>query len=123
MVQNILLVGIGGGIGSILRYLVSMTISRYWPDGFPLGTFLVNISGCLLMGLVLGFLAKMQGAGPEWKLLLATGFCGGYTTFSAFAAENLTLIQSGQWTLAALYITGSIVLGVLAVLTGLYLTR
>lgn len=117
MIKQILLVGIGGGIGSIFRFLVSLFVDRYFESFFPYATFIVNILGCFLIGLFIGFLNLEN---PQYaRFLLITGFCGGFTTFSTFASENLTLIQSQQYVAALLYIFGSIALGVLAVGLGL----
>lgn len=122
MIQKIILVGLGGGLGSALRYVASLGISKHWSGDFPLGTFVVNLSGSLLIGLILGRLLTHQQIGEEWKLFLATGFCGGYTTFSAFSIENVSLLQSGQFTMALIYMAGSVLLGVLTVILGYYVT-
>lgn len=121
MIQKIILVGLGGGLGSVLRYVASLGIAKHWSGIFPLGTFLINLSGSLLIGLILGGLLKHQQIGEEWKLFLATGFCGGYTTFSTFSAENVSLLQSGQFTMALIYMVGSVLLGILAVMLGYFL--
>lgn len=123
LLKSVLLVGLGGGIGSVFRYLVTDLISRYWPNQFPYGTFLVNITGCLLIGLLIGVMYKTPNANDSMKLLLVTGFCGGYTTFSAFSLENINLIQSGNLSTALLYIGGSLIAGLLAVVLGLYLGK
>ncbi len=121
--KQIILVGIGGGVGSILRYLVQLVTNKYYGNSFPLGTFTVNMIGCLLIGLVLGYFTKNQNIPADWSLLLITGFCGGFTTFSTFSAENLTLIQSGNYFTAIAYILGSLLLGVLAVFAGFWLVK
>ncbi len=117
--KAIVLVGIGGGLGSILRYITTVFMSRYFPAIFPWGTFTVNVLGCLLVGIILGILEKQQLVSSDLKLLLITGFCGGYTTFSAFSSENLGLLQNGNFLLAFLYIGTSILLGIIAVWLGL----
>lgn len=121
--KAILLVGIGGGIGSIMRHLTSILMSKHFPTAFPWGTFTVNILGCLLVGLFLGVLEKQEVVPTDLKLLLITGFCGGYTTFSAFSNENLQLLQNGNALLAFTYISVSVVLGIAGVLLGLWLAK
>ena len=123
MIRPILLVGLGGCIGSILRYLVS-TVIPWDKSGFPTATFIVNIAGCLLIGLAYGLLSKYSaGQSNSLYLLLTTGFCGGFTTFSTFSNESVTMLQSGNPTGGLLYITGSLVLGLLATLGGYALAR
>lgn len=121
--KALLLVGLGGGLGSILRYLTSVFVSRQFPSAFPWGTFAVNFIGCLLAGIFIGMLERQQIINTDLKLLLITGFCGGYTTFSAFSVENLNLIQNGNTLTALLYITGSILAGIIAVVGGLMITK
>jgi len=123
MIRTILLIGLGGGIGSIFRYLTSVLVARYYPNSFPLATFLTNILGCFLIGIFMGFLAKSQFGSQDLRWLLVTGFCGGYTTFSAFGYENINLMQNGNFTLAFGYIALSVIFGLFAVWLGLFLTR
>lgn len=123
MIKNILLVGLGGGVGSILRYLTSVLVDKYFQSLFPWATFVVNIIGCLIIGVLLGFFERQQLANPEMKFLFITGFCGGYTTFSAFAAENFNLMQSGQTWIAILYIATSVLIGVFSVWLGMSLIK
>lgn len=119
--KNFLLVFLGGGLGSMLRYGLSGLTARYWMWGnFPAGTFLVNILGCLLIGLLMGTFNKTE---PVARLLLITGFCGGFTTFSAFSAENLELWQQGQWVTLLIYVVLSLILGIAAVAGGLFLSK
>jgi CrcB protein len=117
--KNILLVGFGGMTGSVLRYITSLTIRH---DSFPYATWIVNISGSLLMGMIMGVAAK-QGGSDNWRLFLATGICGGFTTFSAFAWENLQLLQQQRYPAFVLYTSGSLLLGLLAVALGYWLTK
>lgn len=115
MIKNILLVGLGGGIGSVCRYWVSLALPA---RNFPLATLAVNISGCFLIGMVFAGSVKQEGLADTWKLFLATGICGGFTTFSAFSVENLGMLQSGKTGMAFLYIIVSVVLGIAATFAG-----
>lgn len=120
--KSFLLVFLGGGLGSSLRYLVTIAMNQY-SKVLPFGTFTVNILGCLLIGLILGYAQKENTLTSNQTLLLATGFCGGFTTFSAFANENLELIKNGEILNLSVYTIGSILVGVLAVFIGFYLTN
>ena len=123
MIKNILIVFIGGGAGSVLRYLTSVLTGRNLTAGFPMPTFLVNVAGCLIIGIVTGLYLKNSLSSADTKLLLVTGFCGGFTTFSAFAQENLKLMQEGQLATAIIYTTLSVVLGIAFVWLGLLITK
>jgi fluoride exporter len=115
MLKNFILVGLGGAAGSILRYVVSLMLMN---RGFPLATLLVNIAGSFLIGLVLALGIKNENFAGNWKLFLATGICGGFTTFSAFSAENLQLLQNGKTGMSLLYIAVSIGAGIGATFLG-----
>ena len=115
--KNFLLVFIGGGFGSSLRYIISISLSQH-SKIFPFSTFLVNIIGCFLIGLILGYSQKEYSISQNQMLLLTTGFCGGFTTFSAFAKENLKLIEDGEIFNFSIYLFGSIIIGILAVYVG-----
>jgi CrcB protein len=119
MFKNILLVGFGGGIGSIARYLCQKYLYEWYPNPFPIGTFLVNILGCFIIGLVYGLSEKGNLLTPEWRMLLTTGFCGGYTTFSTFAFENVTLLKNNDFLYFGLYTGGSVILGILFAFFGM----
>ena len=120
--KSFLLVFLGGGLGSSLRYLVTIAMNQY-SKVLPFGTFTVNMLGCLLIGLILGYAQKENTLTSNQTLLLATGFCGGFTTFSAFANENLELIKNGEIFNFSVYTIGSILVGVLAVFIGFYITN
>lgn len=120
--KQLLLVFVGGGFGSALRYVVGKWLNNSG-DGIPYGTFAANIIGSLLIGIILGLAAKNETLTSNQTLLLATGFCGGFTTFSTFAYENHVLLKSGDFTSFALYTIASFVVGFLAVFLGLYLVK
>ena len=120
--KSFLLVFFGGGLGSGLRYLVSIAMNQY-SKVLPFGTFTVNIVGCLLIGLILGYAQKDNTLTSNQTLLLVTGFCGGFTTFSAFANENLELIKNGELFNFSVYAIGSVLIGILAVFIGVFLTN
>ena len=123
MIKSILLVGFGGGIGSIFRYLTSLYIAKYFSSKFPLATFTANILGCFVIGLLFGYFEKNNLVDSNLKLLFATGFCGGYTTFSTFGYENINLLQNNNSLLALAYIGASLFFGLLAVWLGLFLAK
>ncbi len=115
-------VGVGGFFGSSLRFLISK-LNQTWPLlSLPAGTLTVNIAGSLLIGILAGIFAGRPAAG-NMQLLLIAGFCGGFTTFSAFTFENLQLIENGQLSTALLYIVLSVILGILAVAAGYFLAK
>ncbi len=120
--KQLVLVFLGGGMGSVLRYLISKNFNPFFQHFF-LGTFLVNVIGCLLIGLILGLSLKSNFLSTNQTLLLATGFCGGFTTFSTFAFEKLTLLRSGELMYFWLYLIASIIVGVLAIALGLWFSR
>ena len=120
--KNFLLVFIGGGFGSGLRYLIGKYLNSSL-GSFPIGTFTVNILGSLLIGLILGYAAKENSLNQNQVLLLATGFCGGFTTFSAFAHENFQLLKTGDIMQFSIYTISSIVVGLIAVFIGIYIAK
>ena len=120
--KSFLLVFLGGGLGSGLRYLVTIAMNQY-SKVLPFGTFAVNMIGCLLIGLVLGYAQKENTLTSNQTLLLATGFCGGFTTFSAFASENLELIRNGELFNFSIYAIGSVFLGIVLILIGYLLVN
>ena len=120
--RQLFLVFIGGGFGSVLRYIISRYLNNS-ESNFPLGTFTANILGSLLIGIIIGLAAKNNTLTQNQTLLLATGFCGGFTTFSTFAYENHVLFKSGDFTSFALYTFASFIVAFLAVFVGMYLSR
>lgn len=123
MIKNILLVGLGGGIGSIARYLCQKWFSSHFPHAFPWGTFSVNATGCFLIGIFWGFAARSFEATENWKLFLMTGLCGGFTTFSAFSLEGIGLLKEHKPALFFTYILGSVCIGLAATYAGMKITR
>jgi CrcB protein len=123
MIKTILYIAIGGAIGSVLRYLTSVFVNKYWANQFPLATLLTNVLGCLIIGFLIGLLEKNNLANSNLKWFLITGFCGGYTTFSTFGYENYSLFQSNNSLLAFGYIALSILLGIFAVWLGLFIAK
>jgi CrcB protein len=121
MIKQLILVGLGGGIGSIMRYLVSRI--PFTQGSFPWATFMVNVAGCFIIGLLIGFSVKHQFLDEDMKLLLITGFCGGFTTFSAFSAENVHLYHAGNYFTLAFYVLLSVIIGFVAVFLGLTLIK
>ena len=122
MVKQVLLVFAGGGIGSVLRYLICKYLNST-DSGIPYGTFAANVIGSLLIGIILGLAVKQNTLSENQILFLATGFCGGFTTFSTFAYENHLFLKSGDFTSFALYTIASFIVGFLAVFGGIYLVK
>lgn len=123
MIKTLLLVGTGGFLGSVSRFLASRFMQANFPTAFPIGTFFVNITGCFLIGLIYGISERSALLTPGWKMFLAVGFCGGFTTFSAFANENLVLLRDGEYYYFFLYTGLSVFLGIAATFFGVLLTK
>ncbi|GAB5461313.1 MULTISPECIES: fluoride efflux transporter CrcB [Hoeflea] len=119
----LLLVFVGGGFGAVARHLSGMAVMRAAGPGFPWGTMAVNIAGSLAMGLLIAWLARRSSGDSELRLLLATGFLGGFTTFSAFSLDAVTLYERGALTAAAAYVIASVTVSILALFGGLWLAR
>lgn len=123
MIKNILLIGLGGGIGSIARYLCQRWFTANSLHPFPWGTFTVNFIGCFLIGLFWGLSFKSFDNNESWKLFLMTGLCGGFTTFSAFTLEGVGLLKEQKLALFFSYLAASVILGLLATYIGMKITR
>jgi fluoride exporter len=121
--MNYLLVFIGGGLGSVLRHIVNVVCPKFLGTNFPYHTFIINITGSTIMGVVAGYLAFKGDAAQSWRLFLMTGILGGYTTFSAYSLDSAVLYERGEIGLAALYVLGSVVLSILGLFAGLALVR
>jgi len=121
--MNYLLVFIGGGLGSSLRHTINMVSTRYLGTEFPYHTFIINITGSTVMGLIAGYLAFKGDASQPWRLFLMTGILGGYTTFSAFSLDAVLLYERGETGLALIYVLGSVLLSLLGLFAGLALVR
>jgi CrcB protein len=121
---HLILVGAGGLIGSIARYLTVISVDKKFNAAFPLGTLTVNIVGSFILGVILASLTRKAGLNADyWRIFLGTGFCGGFTTFSAFAVENFNLLEGKLSMIAVAYILASVVGGLLAVWAGFTLSR
>ncbi len=123
MIRDLIFVGLGGGIGSMARYLCSRWMLVAFPGAFPAGTLLVNITGCFLIGLFWTTFTRSYEGSENWRLFLMTGLCGGYTTFSAFTLESINLVREQKTGLFFLYIGTSIISGLLATWAGIRLIR
>lgn len=123
ILKHVLLVGLGGAAGSILRYIFQKYLHQAFPDPFPVGTFLVNVSGCFLIGLLYGLTSNYAFFTTELRLLLMAGFCGGFTTFSAFTAESMALVDQQRYTTFILYVSASLLAGLAATFAGAWLTK
>lgn len=114
--RNLIYIFLGGGAGSVFRFLISNYTQKLWNyNAFPLGTFLVNMTGCFLIGILSAYYMKTDNT---IKYLLITGLCGGYTTFSTFSAENFSLWQNSNYSMLIFYAVGSLIIGVMMVFLG-----
>lgn len=118
MLRTILLVGMGGFLGSVSRFLVGQGLHRFFNTVFPIGTMTVNIVGSFIIGVVYSLAERNNLVSPEMRMFLAVGFCGGFTTFSSFAFDNLSLLKDSGFLYLSIYVGGSVFLGLLAVYLG-----
>jgi len=123
MLRTIFIVGTGGFIGSVMRYLVQLWVERGLSSTFPWGTFAANIAGSFIIGVVFALAQKGNLLSAEWRLFLAVGICGGFTTFSSFAYNNLSMLKDGLYGQFILNVGGSLFFGLLAVYVGMLAVR
>lgn len=123
MLKTLLVIGSGSFLGGIARYLTARVVQNSFASAFPYGTMVVNLLGCLLIGLIFGMAERTNLINDEWRLFLTVGFCGGFTTFSTFANENMTLLRDGNFFYFAVYTGLSVFLGLAAVFFGNALTK
>jgi CrcB protein len=119
----LLYVALGSAIGGVARYLLGGLAQRLFDGTFPAGTLLINISGSFLLGTFIRYATATPTLTPEMRAFLTIGLCGGYTTFSTFSYETIALLEDGEWMRAGWYVTGSIVLSLLATLAGFAVAR
>jgi CrcB protein len=115
---NIFIIGMGGFLGAISRYGVALWIGQRWGRNFPLGTFVINVSGSFLIGLLMSLFTERFMVNPQWRLMLVVGFLGAYTTFSTFEYETGTLMKDGEWLIAGLNVVLSVFAGFVALKLG-----
>lgn len=123
MLKTLLYIGFGSFLGGIARYLTARAVQNSVASSFPYGTMVVNLLGCLLIGLIFGLSERTNLISDEWRIFLTVGFCGGFTTFSTFANENIALLRDGNLFYFALYTGLSVFLGLVAVFLGNALTK
>ena len=116
--MNYLIIGAGRFVGAITRYTLAVWIGQRWGRSFPLGTFIINITGSFLIGLLMTLMAERFTENPQWRLLLVVGFLGAYTTFSTFEYETGGLLRDGEWLYAGINVIGSVFVGFLALKLG-----
>ena len=121
--MNYLLVFVGGGLGASLRHTINIACAKCIGTSFPYGTFIINITGSIAMGLIAGYLAFKGEASQPWRLFVMTGILGGYTTFSAFSLDAALLYERGELGLALFYVLGSVLLSIAGLFAGLALIR
>lgn len=118
-----IIVFLGGGLGAALRHGINLGVARMLGNGFPYATFVINVTGSFAMGLIAAWFAFKGDASQHWRLFLTTGILGGYTTFSTFSLDAALLCERDQFALAAVYVVGSVMLGLIGLFAGLALVR
>jgi CrcB protein len=121
--QKYLLIALGGALGSVARYWVGSTVAGRMGTRFPYGTFVINLTACIIIGFSLTYLGKRAGLSPAWRFLIPVGFVGAYSTFSTYEWETLSTLRSGAFAMAGLYAVGSLILGLVAVWLGAVLAE
>lgn len=121
--MNFLFVALGGMLGAMARYGLGLWVGNRWSNAYPLGTFLINLSGALLLGFVNVFLLERTAINPAWRIGIGIGFIGAYTTFSTFTYETIVLLEEGSFATALGYVGASIVFGLFAAWLGMSLAR
>ena len=116
--QNILIIGLGGFLGAVVRYAIGLWIGQRWGRSFPLGTFLINVSGSFLIGFLMSLFTERLMLNPQWRMFLVIGFLGAYTTFSTFEYETGALVKDGEWLVASLNVMLSVFVGFAALKLG-----
>ncbi|TAK39652.1 MAG: fluoride efflux transporter CrcB [Saprospiraceae bacterium] len=123
MFRSLIIIGIGGFTGSIGRYLLSNFVNNFISSAFPYGTFAVNLAGCFFIGVIYALFDRGNILTPEWRLFLATGFCGGFTTFSTFSYESIKLAEGGEFFNLSMNIAASVILGFAATYFGMVIIK
>ncbi|HCT93977.1 MAG: camphor resistance protein CrcB [Bacteroidetes bacterium GWE2_39_28] len=123
MLRTILFIGTGGFLGTVARFLISKFSQQMFQTTFPLGTMIVNLTGCFLLGVIYGLMERGEVFSSDVRLFLTVGFCGGFTTFSTFAFENANMLRDGNFTQVAFYTGISVLLGIAALIAGGVTTR
>ena len=118
MLRTLLLIGLGGFLGSISRFLIALGLNRFFQSVLPIGTLAVNILGCLFIGIIYSLAEQKNMLSPELRIFLGVGFCGGFTTYSSFAFDKLSLIKTGDFLMLSVYVGASVFLGLIAVYLG-----
>jgi len=118
MLRTLLLIGLGGFLGSISRFLIALGLNRIFQSVLPIGTLAVNILGCLFIGIIYSLAEHKNMLSPELRIFLGVGFCGGFTTYSSFAFDKFSLIKTGDFLMLSVYVGASVFLGLIAVYLG-----
>ncbi|MBK9731298.1 MAG: fluoride efflux transporter CrcB [Chitinophagaceae bacterium] len=123
MNKLLIIVGLGGFLGTVARFLSQQLVYKLYPVVFPYGTLVVNITGCFLIGIFYALSERGNVLSPDWRMFLTTGFCGGFTTFSAFTYESVQLINNKDYLYLAIYASVSVAAGIAATFAGIWLTK